>query len=143
LVVSNINNYYSVFEFELLWTSHLGHLSCIWQRGYISLRCWLGSSSTTVVYVDGDMASWIESARLLCKAMLPLPSDVAQKIFDGATYATYIQLKYNFVLWFSWQVAAQERSYKQDFGYFFIRHPRFVLHPNVFSSTIFHFLTIL
>jgi hypothetical protein len=54
----------------------------------------------TIAYVDGDMASWIESARLLCKAMRPLPSDVAQIIFGGATYATYIQLKYNFVLWF-------------------------------------------
>ena len=46
-----------------------------------------------VVYVDSDMASWIESARLLYKAMLPLSSDVAQKIFDEATYTTYIQLK--------------------------------------------------
>jgi hypothetical protein len=45
-----------------------------------------------VAYVDGDMASWIESVYLLYKAMLPLPSDVAQKIFGGATYATYIQL---------------------------------------------------
>jgi hypothetical protein len=59
----------------------------------------------TVAYVNGDMASWIESTRLLCKAMLPLPSNVAQKVFGRGTYATYIQMKYNFVL-FSYNVSS-------------------------------------
>jgi hypothetical protein len=73
----------------------LGHCSCIGQGGYVSSLRWFGSSSMEVAYVDGGMASRSESAHLLCKMKLPLPSDMAQRTFGRAAYATEIKLKYN------------------------------------------------
>jgi hypothetical protein len=46
LLVNNSNN---VFGFELLWMSHLCHLSCLCTRGYISSKGWLRSLSQALL----------------------------------------------------------------------------------------------